>query len=224
MIEMVSATRTSPSDFRSNTMLGQSIERLTYNPGIVWKIVADNQIGLPKLYNLAIDSDTENDILVFIHDDVWIDDYFFGQRIVEGLRKFDVIGVAGNRRRVPNQRCWFSVSMTDFPFDSPNLSGILRQVWHGSPEMTAFGPLPAPCEFLDGVLLAARKSRLLEAGVRFDERFDFHFYDMDFCRSARAAGLSLGTWPIAISHHSGAIFGGPAWERQKALYFEKWGD
>lgn len=45
-------------------------------------------------------------LLVFIHDDVWIDDYFPADRVIEGLRTYDVIGVAGNRRKVPRQPGW----------------------------------------------------------------------------------------------------------------------
>ena len=224
MIEIVTATRSDAATFKSDAMLGKSRQRLRYNPAIGWRVAVSNSAGLPRVYNAAINDINDHDIVVFIHDDVWIDDYFFGQRIVEGLKYFDVIGVAGNRRRVPGQRSWFSATPSDFSFDTGNLSGILAQVIDGTPQVTTFGAVPAPCELLDGVFLAARKSKLREAGVGFDERFDFHFYDMDFCRSARTAGLSLGTWPIAISHHSASVFGGPAWEQQKALYFEKWGD
>jgi hypothetical protein len=37
---------------------------------------------------------------------------------------------------------------------------------------------------LDGLLLAARSETLLSNQLTFDERFDFHFYNMDFCRQA----------------------------------------
>jgi GT2 family glycosyltransferase len=66
--------------------------------------------------------------------------------------------------------------------------------------------VPAACEILDDVLLAIRKSVLMEHDLRFDMRFDFHFYDLDFCREARESGLTLGTWPIAITHQSGGAF------------------
>jgi len=75
---------------------------------------------------------------------------------------------------------------------------------------------------MDGVFLAARVSSLLDRNVRFDEQFPFHFYDVDFCRTATAAGLKLGTWPIAISHASSGIFGSPEWHKYKFMYFQKW--
>jgi GT2 family glycosyltransferase len=225
MIEFVSATRSTSEQFHVSTALGRSQARLAYNPTIAWRVTTENRTGLPTLYNAAIDADNEHDILVFVHDDVFIDDYFIGQRIAEGLRTFDVIGLAGNRRRVPMQASWVSLSDRGIVFDKKYISGIVA---HGSYPSdwfaTIYGPTPAPCELLDGVLLAARKSKLREAGVRFDERFDFHFYDLDFCRTARAAGLRLGTWPIAVTHASEGAFGGPAWQKSKDIYFDKWGD
>lgn len=225
MIEFVSATRGTQQDFRSTTALGRSLPRLAYNRLIVSRVTTENTTGLPTLYNRAIDTDNDNDILVFLHDDVFIDDYFIGQRIVEGLKSYDVIGLAGNRRRLPGQHVWASVAKQGLEFDKKYLSGMLAHVMPDRPFfVTAYGPVPAPCELLDGVFLATRKSTLRAAGVRFDERFKFHFYDLDFCRTARNAGLRLGTWPLAVTHESGGLFGSPSWTEAKAKYFEKWGD
>ena len=99
--------------------------------------------------------------------------------------------------------------------DGANLSGAIA---HGA---MPFGPVvnygPAGrCELLDGVLLAARQLRLADAGVLFDPALRFHLYDLDFCRTARAKGLSLGSWPLAITHQSGGAFGGSEWEQ---MYF-----
>ena len=76
---------------------------------------------------------------------------------------------------------------------------------------------------LDGVLLAARAGTLQREAIGFDEDFDFHFYDLDFCRCARALGLRLGTWPIRITHRSGGGYGSPAWREGYRKYIAKWG-
>jgi GT2 family glycosyltransferase len=75
---------------------------------------------------------------------------------------------------------------------------------------------------MDGVLLAARKRTLVEKSVFFDPRFDFHFYDMDFCRTATARGLAIGTWPIAITHQSEGTLDS-IWLGRYRSYLEKWG-
>lgn len=60
--------------------------------------------------------------------------------------------------------------------------------------------------------------------MRFDERFMFDFYDLDFCRSVERAGLRMGTWPIAITHTSVGQSGSPAWRGSLQTYREKWVD
>jgi GT2 family glycosyltransferase len=86
-----------------------------------------------------------------------------------------------------------------------------------------FGPVPAACELLDGVFIAAKKEALREKQVAFDTRFDFHFYDLDFCRTARQSGLRLGTWPICLTHQSAGT-ATPEWLQAYQVYVEKWGE
>jgi len=35
-----------------------------------------------------------------------------------------------------------------------------------------------------------------QEGAAFDPRFQFHFYDLDFCRQAEQRGLKMGTWAL----------------------------
>ena len=55
-----------------------------------------------------------------------------------------------------------------------------------------------------------------------DRKFDFHFYDLDFCRTARQVGLSIGTWPIEMTHQSRGAFGSPGWRDGLERYRGKW--
>ena len=226
MIEIVSATRLSESEFWSSSALGLSLRRLGNDHRLVPRPAYANQRGLPDVFNARIDAGDAADILVFMHDDVWIDDYYLADRVIEGLRSYDVLGVAGNRRRIPRQPAWAFVENVEdrFRWDEPaNLSG---SVAHGKEPFGAighYGPAPAECELLDGVFLAARKPALIAKGVRFDSRFEFHFYDLDFCRSARQRGLRLGTWPICLTHQSGGAYGTAQWREKYRAYLDKWG-
>jgi GT2 family glycosyltransferase len=180
---------------------------------------------LPELYNLALrESVASPAILIFVHDDVHLCDFFWPFHLLNGLSHFDIIGVAGNRRRVPAQPSWAFVD-ANMRWDSPvNLSGM---VGHG----TAFPPANLsryglPCQevkLLDGLLLACRSETLLSRKIAFDERFSFHFYDLDFCRQAEEAGLRMGTWFLSLIHESGGSFGSPAWRNGYDKYLEKWG-
>lgn len=221
VIGIVSATRLSEQDFWQTSALGISLRRMEHDGRLRARIAFENRRGLPDVYNEQLRSAQSEDILVFMHDDVWIDDYYLADRVLEGLRTFDVLGVAGNRRRAENQAGWAFINTTTWD-DLANLSGAVAHGEAPFGPVTYFGPAPAACELLDGVFLAVNKARLAAAGVYFDPSFDFHYYDLDLCRSARQRGLRLGTWPICLTHKSKGAFG-EKWLEKHAAYLKKWG-
>lgn len=219
-IKIVSATRGDKSSF-ARTPLGQSVQRIAALDTICLCITFQNTRGLPEVYNEAINSGADDEILVFIHDDVWIDDYWFTKRIEEGLRLFDVIGVAGNTR-LPDEHVAWAFKNPSMEWDHPHLSG---RVAHGNSPfgtISVFGDAPKECNLLDGLFLAAKCSTLKKNHIRFDENFQWHFYDLDFCRSASAAGLKLATWPITLTHTSGGSFGSQSWQSALRQYKQKY--
>ena len=84
MIEIVSATRMTQGDFWNKSPLGLSLKRLANDTRLAPYIVYENQRGLPEVFNERITAQTRYEILVFVHDDVWIDDYFLADRVIEG--------------------------------------------------------------------------------------------------------------------------------------------
>lgn len=91
------------------------------------RVAFDNTRGLPEIYNEAIEDGPNDAILAFVHDDVWLDDYWFAKRVREGLVDFDVIGVAGNTR-LPEQHVGWAYRNPAGEWDHPHLSG---RVAHG---------------------------------------------------------------------------------------------
>jgi hypothetical protein len=222
--EIVCATRHEPEAFWAGSALGLSLKRLPPPATLVTRIAFANRRGLPAVYNEAIRAGGEDAPLVFVHDDVWIDDIHFWQRLAEGLAAFDVIGVVGNRRRVPMQPAWPFLDLHWKWDERENLSGAIACGKSPFGAVMAYGRAPAECELLDGVMLATTRGRLVSAGCFFDERFEFDFYDLDFCRAARAKGLRLGTWPVSLTHQSEGGYGSDAWKRAYVRYFSKWPD
>jgi len=221
VVRVVTASRVDAAAFGA-TPLCRSLARAVVDLGVELHATCDNREGLPAVYNRQIQAANREQILVFAHDDVWLDDLHFAARVRQALQRFDVVGVAGNRRRRPGADTWA------FGEDGePDRGWLSGSIGHGPQplgEVSLYGPAPAEVELLDGVLLAARCSRLLDAGVRFDERFGFHFYDLDFCRVARQAGLRLGTLALAITHASVGAFGSAGWLDGRARYRDKWGN
>ncbi len=222
MIEIIITTRLSENDFWDKSATALSLRRLEYDSSWVPRVAFENKRGLPDVYNAHISAGVSDSILVFIHDDVWINEHFFSDRIIEGLQVYDVIGVAGNRRRIPFQAAWPFIDINFTWDDRSNLSGILGHGEQPFSPINYVGTVPADCELLDGVFLAAKKEVLRANGLFFDPQFDFHFYDMDFCRNARQRGLRLGTWPICLTHQSEGSFGSEQWYQRYYNYITKW--
>ncbi len=232
MLTFVTATRLSDEAFWAHSPLARSLKAVAGLMPLRLQVAAQNTQPLAEVYNSAIRASGPNEILVFVHDDVAIDDWMAGARLREALGHYDVVGVAGNRRRQPGQQTWYMKPgpLVDGRYhiterDSEWLSGAVR---HGEPDensFSAYGPAPAAVALLDGVLLAARGEVLKARGVWFDPQFSFHFYDLDFCRSAEQAGLRMGTWPLALTHTSkGASVMTDAWAQTCLLYLRKWGE
>ncbi|MFG6466615.1 hypothetical protein [Roseateles sp. BYS87W] len=224
MIDLVCATRATPEQFWNKAALGLSLRRLTHETRLRPRIYFENRRGLPSLYNERLAAEDAAPVLAFIHDDVWLDDFFFFEHTMAAVHAFDVVGVAGNKRRAPMQPSWAFPTLQFQWDDRANLSGTVSHGPGPFGTLSVFGPVPAECELLDGVLLAAKRDTLRAAHVGFDERFDFHFYDMDFCRTARAAGLRLGTWPIALTHQSEGGYSANGWVETYNKYIAKWGN
>jgi GT2 family glycosyltransferase len=224
-MRLVCATRASAADFDHATTLGRALAR-QQSDALELCLFERNTHPLATVYNQAIEAARDDPaILVFLHDDVWFSEADWIDRLFEGLRQFDVLGVAGNIRRLPRQPAWAFIGAA-LDWDDPAcLSGSVGQGEDDAPpQWQVFGPDQRQVSLLDGVLLAASSETLNHARVRFDERFRFHFYDMDFCRQCELKGLRMGTWPLGLVHESGGDFGSLAWRVGLARYLDKWGE
>lgn len=193
-IRLVCGTRASYDDFPQKTALGRSLSLFRHASPPQLMLFDNNRAGLSSIYNYAIEQ-SRNDpaILVFLHDDLHLCDFYWMDRIRDAVTQFDIVGLAGNTRRLPGQPSWFFRDASFTRDDAQYLSGV---VGHGSgfpcTNMSIYGPPGRECKLLDGLLLAADSERLIASGLTFDERFDFHFYDLDFCRRGRVARTAHG--------------------------------
>jgi len=174
--------------------------------------VLENTKGLGKVYNEIIEQIINPDpapimpllleevpdfaIHVFMHDDVQINETreSFGRKLREGLKKFDIIGLAGTSSWTLKSPAVWNNS------DRSKWSGVVKHAHDSKEWITNFGPIGNKCIILDGLFLAMKR-KVLE-NVQFDEQFLFHHYDMDFCLSAHKAGFTMGTVPIDVTHYS----------------------
>lgn len=228
-VVVVAATRLTEAEFWQTSNLGTSLGKARLNNLVSWNITFNNRDGLPRVYNRALSTLPDETLAMFIHDDVFIYDYFLAHRVNDAARIFDVFGLAGHpapRGDHVSWTHWRTCGTNGVPIeDSCVTSGAIE---HSPPgenlRIGYYGPSPRNVKLLDGVFLGCRTGTLRQHSIKFDEQFDFHFYDLDFCRTCAAAGVSVGTWPIAVSHASTGTFGSQAWEVALAKYQSKWRD
>ncbi len=217
---LVAATRLDEDAFWRDSLLGRSLLRPAHAAyGRCLAFANDRALALS--YNRGLEQASDDAVVVFCHDDVWLGEESLGPPLAEALACFDLVGVAGNRRRFDTQQAWW-LQADGRSWDHPQLVGQLR---HGTPEaaeLQTYGPTPADAALLDGVFLAGRAAVLRSAGLRFDPQLPFHFYDLDLCRSAAQAGLGLGVWPLDLIHASAGAAFTPTWKAALFFYRRKW--
>ena len=213
---LVCATRLSQAEFLEKSPLGRSL-KINSSSNVKLRLFEKNTEGLPAIYNQAIKELPSSGVVIFIHDDLALLDFFWQQRVGRLLQEYAVLGLAGACSRVPFQSSW---AFRDANFkwdDSFPLSGV---VGHGidfpCQNISRYGPTPKEVKLLDGCFLAAKLETIREHQLQFDEQFQFHFYDMDFCRALEGKNLKMSTVDISATHKSGGHFGSVEW--QKAYY------
>ncbi len=232
-VRIVVATTASEEEFYQNCWLGKSIRRLAFRDRIVESIHFNNRgekaLGLCSIYNQYLATAYEEELLLFVHDDVWIHDTFLWHRLSDALHVFDVIGVAGNKDPEDPAIAWAAKAAPPPQwYETYGPDRISGAVSHGSspfdpaPELHQYGNVPEQCKLIDGMFIAVNVQQVLKTKARFDESFRFHFYDLDFSKTCCREGVRLGTWPIATTHRSTGAFGTPSWADSCVIYLEKW--
>ena len=186
------------------------------------KIVYNNPDGLPYVYNNVI-GDLEEDIgynycfsdniCVFMHDDVEIHDLFFYEKLKKAHETYDIVGVAGATKQVytKDRPSLWHLSCDNFIWGRDGKPGDGRgsivTPSNGLIMPTVFGPSPTNVKFIDGCFISVNIKKIKEAGLKFDEDFDFHHYDLQFCLDVQKLGLKIGVWPIYLHHNSPGLRG-----------------
>lgn len=179
----------------------------------------DNTKGLSENYNKIITSyikHEEDFTCIFMHDDVVIEDLYFFEKLEEGLKQYDIVGLAGTRQwKLTSPAVW-----NNCPREA--MTGAVAHSKDDKLWMTAFGVFGRAL-LLDGLFLAVKSSTLKKSNLLFDPQFTFHFYDLDFCLEAYKKQLKCGTIPIWVTHYSmGDWTKDQTWAETEKKFLEKW--
>ena len=201
---------------KESTLIHQSLCKLDLRN---YHIVERNRRGLSDVYNEFLDRFAGQDcIVVLAHSDLRICDAFIREKLTEAAMVFNIIGIVGSSH--------FDVAMETpnyaWPIWPPEmLSGAVEHLFvDGSSHWFSYGPTPRRCVAMDGMFLAVD---MLKIGThRFDPRFSFHLYDIDFCLSAHKKNLVLGTTNVCAQHASVGDFRSDAYRRALESFQKKW--
>lgn len=212
--KVVVATPKNASEFEKSP-LKLSIEKLGW--GSALNPVLENKEGLPKIYNKFLTEENKDYKIIFVHDDVLIEDLFFEEKLTRAFEKYDIVGLAGAKK------CKINSPMVAWHLMCER-EDMVGEVAHSKEKeywTTCFGPTDTRALILDGLFIAVNVQRLLDTNTKFDENFAFHHYDISFCLKANQNKLKMGVYPIKVTHFGlGDSMRTPEWEAS-ALKFKE---
>jgi hypothetical protein len=228
---LVAATKTKTLEKFKQRPLALSLETLCdkrYDKSVFdFEIVKDNKSGLPEVYNRFLVEKNKDKIVLFVHDDLEIHDLNLVEKLNES--PWDITGLAGgsqyqlqvnNLWHICTPRETHSGSVTH-PFAQQIGNEI--QVDTTRKLTTLFGPWPQRCLVLDGLFLAVDVEKALAVDWKFDERHQFHHYDIASCLGANEKKLKMGTYPIFVVHHGlGNSFMTQEWAQSNETFKKNW--
>ena len=175
---------------------------------INFNFITNNTKGLPEVYNMLLRNPMyEKDILVFVHDDVLIEDLFFREKLNNS--PYIITGLAGcNSINLNKPSAWHLLC------NSPG--NMLGEVAHSKEDKTwttVFGPTAGRALLIDGLFIAIDMEKFLPYNVNFDEDFKFHHYDISFCLRCNSSKITVGVQPIKVNHYG----------LGDSMYSDEWG-
>jgi hypothetical protein len=177
------------------------------------RIIKDNKKGLSEVYNSFLTEKYKDSILLFIHDDLEINDLFLLEKLNDS--PYVVTGLAGSKT------CDLSKDKIAWHLCCQR-NEMLGEVSHKKDDFiwtTVFGPSKGRALIIDGLFIAINVEEILKTEARFDENFKFHHYDMAFCLSCNKNKVKVGVLPISVVHYGlGDSMMTDEWEKSNILF------
>jgi GT2 family glycosyltransferase len=220
------------NDITFEKFANPSLKKLSTNAQVLQ--VFDKDKSKPEnifqKYNAGIEAASkgglnDDDIIVFMHEDVGIVDQLFIEKIqlvFSEKKDVGILGIAGAIEVTDKGGWWMTTP--------DKMRGHLIQ---GKPESTTgegfhlqkgaigyFDDLVA----IDGCIMVTT-GKILKEGLSFDDKTytDSDFYDIDFCMQVLEKGYKIAVADILIFHQSSGmgVFNEP-WKQAKEKFFKKW--
>ena len=177
--------------------------------------VNNGEKSLSQVYNEILE-ESQTDIVVLCHDDIYFDTTSWYSKIIKHFEKsdFGILGVAGTTSLTDSGRWWD---------EKRKMVGIVNHEHEGKKWESKYSESfeNGICETLivDGLFIALHKKRIKK---NFDESVDgFHFYDVTFSFSNHLEGVKVGVITnIRITHKSIGMTN-EKWEENRIKFAKK---
>lgn len=193
------------------------------NPSVNGKYISE-------VYNEIL-ATTDTDVVIFVHDNIkFIETNKYKMPVEQAVEyqfdhnpQYGIIGVG--------PRCQLDRDITERNFLSYDLLYSQCEMDGSAQEEVTAGPTPKfslrliEDDFVDGVFLAVKKSRLKHGFCNSNETFDF--YDIDICLANRLEGVKVGLTKAFNLLHYRTREEMSAWDRyekNKVPFKERWKD
>ena len=213
MITLGYSTRESKPEFYEYLKKSSGVHKVQ-----VIEKVNNGEKSLSQVYNEII-NESENDIVVLCHDDIYFDTNNWGKKLIKNYDKnnFDIIGVAGTTS-IPESGRWWE--------DMTKMSGIVNhehegRKWESKYSSSLLNSLQEVC-LIDGVFISFNKNNIKH---RFNESVEgFHFYDVYFSVENHLSGCKIGvTHDFRLTHKSIGMTN-EKWEENRLKFVENFKD
>jgi hypothetical protein len=177
--------------------------------------VNNGEKSLNQTYNEIL-QESENDIVILCHDDLYFETKGWGFKVIEHFQKndFGILGVAGSTY-LPMSGMWWE--------DKRKMIGIVNHEHEDKKWESKYseeqGKKIKQTVLIDGLFIAVDKNRIKE---NFNEKIEgFHFYDLEFCIGNYKKDVKIGVVTnIRITHKSIGMTN-EQWEENRRLFAER---
>jgi len=181
--------------------------------------INNGEKNLSQVYNEII-NESENDIIVLCHDDIYFDTNNWSNKLVRLFDKnpeYGILGMAGTTH-MPISGMWWE--------DRTKMYGIVNHESEGkkweSRYSNSFENSIKSVVIVDGVFIAIHKKRIKEL---FDESVEgFHLYDVNFCFKNFLSNVNVGVLTNIRLTHKSIGMTNEQWEVNKNIFKEKYKD
>jgi len=201
-VKIVSCTQ--QEDYKKTTLY-KSLQRIQSTTEVYFDDIyfyTENKESLSRRYNQYLENNKDKDaIVVFVHDDVCIEDGLVVTKLRQYHEQYDIIGVAGGVNLQIKAPALWHIMCGGF---GPNLRGFAGHYIENTNQsfITNFGSTPARVAVIDGLFMSVNAETTSKTGWKFNENYSFHHYDIASCLDANTKKLKIGVVPIWVTHHS----------------------